>query len=258
MKQFNAQILANKKIAQDLFEMELSWGEGQLPPAPGQFVTIRVSSDTVPLLRRPFAVAGYDLGKNSFSIIYKRIGRGTELLVGRQIGDVIDVIGPLGNAFPQLTDTLPSMLIAGGTGLGPILFLGSQLAALGKPVQVLYGCRTDSFIPDSHLFTSLQPFITTDDGSVGHKGTTIDYMRSLAPNGWKGTTLYACGPSVMLSACHQFAVEQSLDCWVSIEQIMACGVGACMGCVIKMVKEPVLRRVCVDGPIFDSRDVAWN
>lgn len=257
MQQFDSIIKNNQKIADSFFAMDLSW-ESQDIPSAGQFLTLRVSDDTSPLLRRPFAFSGFNPSKKTCSLIYQKRGRGTELLAGKQSGEIINIIGPLGKSFPLPQGKGQILLVAGGIGVGPILFLASQLKLLHHDYSFIFGCRNHSFIPDTQQFRDLNPIICTDDGSEGFKGTTGDYLKSIENNILPESTIYSCGPHPMLRACHELAQRRTCACWVSVEQYMACGVGACMGCVIKTKGEPGYARACKEGPVFSSSDLLWE
>lgn len=257
MQQFNSIITANKKIAESYYYMELSWPIDDIP-SPGQFMTLRISDDTSPLLRRPFAFSGYDSSKKICSIIYQKRGRGTELLIGKQPGDSINVIGPLGKPFPIPHEKGKQILVGGGIGIGPILFLASQSKELQLDSIFIFGCRSRPFIPDLQSFKDFNPIICTDDGSEGFKGTAGDYLKSIEDKISSKDTFYCCGPHPMMQACHEIANKHKAACWVSVEQIMACGVGACMGCVVKIINPPGYARACKEGPVFLSSELLWN
>ncbi|HEX2957710.1 MAG TPA: dihydroorotate dehydrogenase electron transfer subunit [Chitinispirillaceae bacterium] len=258
MKQFSAKILKNVPVADNFFELTLLADEPVSQPLPGQFLTLRVTSSTTPLLRRPFAYSGTDDNSSSFSIIYQKRGNATDILAGKQVNEHIDCIGPLGNNFQLSENSQTAILVAGGIGIGPILFLASELKKKNLPFQFIFGCRSRQFIPDLNVFSQLNPIICTDDGSCGFKGTTADYLNkndSLIPS---NSVFYTCGPDRMLHACHQFSKKKGAKCWVSVEQVMACGVGACMGCVVKVNTEQKYLRACKEGPVFDADILAWE
>ncbi len=255
MKQLQSSILSNSQISADFFELSFSWDPEAGVPLPGQFLTIRVSQDSVPLLRRPFAFSGYDEKAGTASIIYQKRGRATQILTGKQAGETLDVIGPLGKPFPVPEQKKSSFLVAGGVGLGPVLFLATYLKARDWPVAFVFGCRTASFVPDSDAFNKADPVICTDDGSAGFKGTSVQYLEQ----GGKvnaDSLLYGCGPNPMLKALSGLAEAKGAQVWVSVEQVMACGVGACMGCVVKTTSG--FQRACKEGPVFDGRDIVWE
>lgn len=254
MKQFIGTVLRNQSLSADFFELEFTWDKTAGQPLPGQFFTIRISGHTVPLLRRPFAFSAFDEKKGTASMIIQKRGPGTEILAARHKDHVLDIIGPLGKPFPMPSKKQKPLLVAGGIGLGPILFLASQLPG----AKMVFGCRTKSLIPASGIFTGMKPdaAVCTDDGSEGFRGTTGDYLKSIENTIDSDTTVYACGPLLMLKACHEFAARRGCECFVSVEQVMACGVGACMGCAIKTV-EGGYKRACTEGPVFNSKELQW-
>lgn len=257
MQQFDTTIIDNKKIADGFFELQFDWNCSDIPN-PGQFLTIRVSDDSSPLLRRPFAFSGYNRDKKSCSVIYQKRGRGTEILTGKLAGDQLNIIAPLGKQFPLPSKQGQTLLVAGGIGIGPILFLANFFKEKKLPFKFIFGCRSKSFIPDTSEFKNLNPQICTDDGSVGFRGTTGDYLKSIEQDIGSNSIIYCCGPHPMLRACHETALRHNGECWVSVEQIMACGVGACMGCVVKVKAEPGYARACKEGPVFSSNDLIWD
>lgn len=257
MKQFNATIIKNKRISNDFYQLEFSWNNDTDIPKPGQFLTIRISDQYTPLLRRPFAFSAFNKKRFSASIIFQRRGKGTELLAAKVPQDTIDIIGPLGNTFPIPSVTEKLFLVAGGIGLGPILFLSSVLKESDIPAQLIFGCRKNTLIPACESFDQINPQICTDDGSAGFKGTVRDYLQSISQSLTSKSIIYGCGPSLMLKACDEFAQKHNLSCWISVEQIMACGIGACMGCVVKVKQAPGFARACKEGPVFRSSDIVW-
>lgn len=258
MKHFFTVIISNEPIAKDFYQIIFDWDQEISIPEPGQFLTIRISDGTVPLLRRPFALSGYEKKNQKASIIYQKRGAATEILAGKKAGDKLDIIGPMGNSF-KIEDSIDTcVIVAGGIGLGPMLYTASYLKTIGRKVLFIFGAKNKSFIPQKDIFSSLSPVICTDDGSEGFIGTTVDYLLSIKNEDIKSAMVFACGPMPMLKGCHEFAMKNNLHCHVSMEQIMACGVGACMGCAIKVEYEPGFARVCSEGPVFNSQDIAWT
>jgi len=255
MKQFESQILSNKQISADFFEMSLKWDVAAGVPAPGQFLTVRVSPDSVPLLRRPFAFAGFDAQSQTVFIIYQKRGRGTEILSAKQSGGKIDVMGPLGVPFPVDDGQGNSIAAAGGIGLGPILFLAACLKQRGISTEFVFGCRSKSLIPNTDHFQDAAARICTDDGTAGFGGNVIQYIESnLKPDAH--TVIYGCGPVPMLKGLCGLAQSRGARVWVSLESVMACGAGACMGCAASS-KSGYLR-VCKEGPVFNGKDISWE
>jgi len=255
MKQLQSQVLSNRRISADFFELSMRWDKLAGIPLPGQFLTVRVTQDSVPLLRRPFAFASFDESAQTASIIYQKRGRGTEILCAKQSGETLDVIGPLGTAFLVNEGQGESVAAAGGVGLGPILFLADYLKKRSIPVTFVFGCRTSSFIPDMAAFKELSPHICTDDGSVGFKGNSVSYLEHNVKID-ENVVVYGCGPEPMLKSLSALAESKKARAWVSVEQVMACGVGACMGCVIKTVSG--YARSCKEGPVFNAKDIVWE
>jgi dihydroorotate dehydrogenase electron transfer subunit len=262
MNHFSAAILSNTVVSDCFHELTIAWDASV--PCPGQFCSIRVSPYSSPLLRRPFAFSGFDREKNIASIIYKRRGPATELLTAKMKGESIDVIGPLGTGFNGLPKfPFHSLLcIAGGTGFGPMLFLAASVATAGGNVHLVLGCRTKSQLPRLAPLDALHPIITTDDASEGLGGTPITYLAKLTEDGTcRGATVCACGPQLLLRGCHDWSQAHGLRCYVSLEQTMACGLGACMGCAVKVHDASgqgfAYARACTEGPVFDSERIVW-
>lgn len=263
MKQFSAKVLANDGIAKDYYRMSFEWNNGAEAPAPGQFVSIRSFGTTDLILRRPFAVSAFDAGRSTAEIVYQKRGKATNMLAATGTGEHLDLIGPLGNQFP-LESTAKAILVAGGVGLGPMLFFGSHLAASGHPATVVLGFRDAGYVPsflDEEENTGFRPVICTDDGSRGFHGTTVQWLESTTSGRGEEAAprvVYACGPNPMMAGCSRFCAEQRIVCWVSMEQIMGCGVGACVGCAIPVTDGSGYARVCTEGPVFDANQILWE
>jgi len=263
MKQIKERVISNDQIAQDYYRLVFTWNPDAGIPEPGQFITLRVTDSSVPLLRRPFAFSGYSVSRQQASIIYLKRGTGTEIMAGYISGDTVDIIGPLGNYLRTPLKGKKPILLAGGIGLGPLLFYSTVLEQRGIPHEFIFGTRSKRFVPDMQIQrTAGSKFrdlvICTDDGSIGYAGTVVDYVREIPVDKIKNTVLYCCGPHPMLKLCHGIAELHNFECYVVMEQIMACGVGACMGCTVKIKKKPGYARVCTEGPVFRSRDVIWT
>jgi dihydroorotate dehydrogenase electron transfer subunit len=248
-------------IADDYYLLNFKWNTDSVPKA-GQFLTIRTTELTSPLLRRPFALSSYDHVNGTASIIFQKRGNGTSIMSQLRKGDTIDVLGPLGNSFSEYNTRSNNSLkkhvvVAGGIGTGPMLYLAEELKETGIDPLLIIGCRTKSLIPFTVLGKEIETIICTDDGSYGFKGTVVDYMRSVSELKSQ-SAIYCCGPEPMLRGCHKYALETENRCFVSLEQIMACGVGACMGCTCETEGKRKYARVCKDGPVFDSREVKWT
>jgi dihydroorotate dehydrogenase electron transfer subunit len=265
VKQFEAEILEHRAVAESWRELLLAWDEGAGEALPGQFLTLRVSPYSDPLLRRPFAFAGYRrAGGDAVSIVYQVRGGATRLLSGLAVGDRVDAIAPLGHPFPLPAEGEEPILAGGGIGLGPLLFLADflaaadSLAAAGRAPLLVFGVRSASLLPSIGLPPG--SVICTDDGSSGFKGSPVDWIsRNARPRSPGGTLrLYGCGPGPMLASLASLAAERGWKASLSAEQWMACGVGACMGCALPRADGQGYLRACADGPVFDSTLIDWK
>lgn len=220
--------------------------------SPGQFVHVKIADSIDPLLRRPFGIAGVNFQKNTMAIYYRIVGRGTALLAGLQSKCSIDCLGPLGRGFDL--DCERPLLIGGGMGNAPLLYLAQSLCP--KPMTVLLGGRTKYDIFWSELFakTCRSIKITTDDGSLGMKGTVIDALPELLEQGFD--RVYTCGPKAMMRGVVQEIQKTGIPCQVSLEEHMACGLGACLSCTCASTGK-TRKKVCMDGPVFWAEEILW-
>lgn len=218
---------------------------------PGQFIHIRVSSGPHPILRRPFSICGVE--HDRFQLLFKVVGEGTRILSKAIPGQSIDILGPIGTPFTILQK--PALLIAGGIGSAPLYFLAQRIREKKLPVHFFYGARTKNDLPLQNKIASISDElnITTEDGSLGTKGLITDILSDRIS---KDYAIYACGPEAMLFVLKKALDERGLSAQISLENRMACGVGACMGCVTRTSSG--FKRVCVDGPIFCSGDIVIN
>jgi dihydroorotate dehydrogenase electron transfer subunit len=217
---------------------------------PGQFVNVQVSTHTAPLLRRPLGVAAVNKQDGTISLIYRIIGEATKILADACTGDVLSVIGPLGHGF-DLKAKKP-LLIGGGLGLAPLLYLAAEMQ--GKKPAVLMGGRIadDLFWKDIYTDFCKEIFLTTDDGSMGTKGTVMALLPKLLQHGYD--CAYVCGPVPMMKAVAEACAKAHVHCQVSLERYMACGLGACLSCSCGGVGKRL--KVCTDGPVFWAEEVA--
>lgn len=242
-------VVQQKQIAKNIFELTL---QGQIvqDSNPGQFVHIRVSDSFEPLLRRPISIASIDKVANEFTLIYRAEGRGTEILSQKQIGDEVDVLGALGNGFPvdAVSEGGTALLVGGGIGVPPLYELSKQLKARGVRIIHVFGFATEEVTFYEEKFSSLgDTHYVTVDGSFGSKGFVTDLLEELRP---EFDTFYACGPLPMLRALENFYPDK--QGYLSFEERMGCGIGACFACVCKttdMVEKDYVK-VCSDGPVF--------
>jgi dihydroorotate dehydrogenase electron transfer subunit len=260
-KHFTSEIQSNREIAEGLFCLSFRYPLDLTKPVPGQFLTIRVADSTVPLLRRPFAFSAFNADLYEAEIIYQLRGPGTTILSELKEGSPIDIIAPLGRPFPNPQTGRSPVLLGGGIGIGPVLFLARELessaADSASGCLLLIGARNARFLPEKRFFSPLEPELCTDDGSLGYRGLITDLVRSRLKTG-SSYEFFACGPDPMLEACSKIAEELESPCWVSMEQTMGCALGACMGCVIRVKSGQGYARVCTEGPVFDAREVLWG
>ncbi len=228
-------------------------------PLPGQFLTLRVSPFSDPLLRRPFAFSSYrraSVGRGARAgIVYQLRGGATRLLAELAPGSRVDILAPLGNSFPPPAEGETPILAGGGIGLGPLLFLAAALSEAGGPIapRLVLGVRSASLLPSIPLPPGA--VVCTDDGSSGFRGTPVDWIAANAPEG--RVRLYGCGPAPMLVALAALAAARGWGASLSAEQWMACGVGACMGCALPRADGSGYLRACSDGPVFEASEIDW-
>ena len=247
-----AEILENRRIADGIFRMVLN-----VPFAkdcrPGQFVSV-YSRDRSRLLPRPISLCGFD--RETITLVYRVAGAGTEEFSARSAGEKIAVTGPLGNGFP-IDEGFGKrvLMIGGGIGIPPLVAAGGQLAERAD-VRFACGYRSELFLTEE-MKACGDLLIATEDGSAGVRGTVLDAVRE---DGASADVIFACGPKPMLRAVRDFAESERIPCWISMEERMACGVGACLGCVCGTRDEDSHshvrnRRVCCDGPVFRAEEV---
>ena len=255
-----AKILAHAPIGKSYYRLVLRAREAAAAALPGQFVMLRVTENRDPLLARPLGISSI-VSKTSIEIVYRVAGRGTMLLSQIEPGHSLDMLGPLGQGFPLPDKGVIPVLVAGGSGFPPLHFLSTRI---GSHAHLFIGARNRECLPPAGILKSFREnvakvHIATEDGSLGKKGMSTDLLRDYLDRAEKKdrTTVFACGPRPMLEVVSRLAAEHAVSCYVSVEERMACGVGACMGCSVP-VKEGGYKRVCKEGPVFDAREIAWG
>ncbi|WP_337465399.1 dihydroorotate dehydrogenase electron transfer subunit, partial [Acidaminococcus timonensis] len=220
-------VVAQETLSHDIRRMEIHLPKVAQTAQPGQFVTVRVNHLHDPLLRRPFGVAGVDVAKGNFSLIYRVVGETTELMETLEPGAEISVVGPLGHGFDL--SARHGLLVGGGVGLAPLHFLAQ--ADPGHKMEVIVGGRTKAEVFWSELFRdkTARQYETTDDGSYGVKGTVNAVLPDLLKTG-QYDCVYVCGPSPMMKAVVKVVKTYGVPCQVSLEKYMGCGLGACLSC----------------------------
>lgn len=270
--QFNAQVISNTEVSPGYWRMRMTAPPAILEAKPGQFVMVKVSAAIDPLLRRPFGIFDLgtfatpytDCGQQTFmEILFKVVGKGTAQLASLHQGDVLDILAPLGKGFSEPLGEEEQILVGGGVGLAPLYFLARERVANGR-VRLFAGGRTKEDILCITEFERLgvETYVATDDGSLGGSGFVTDVLERHLDEIGGNAQLLACGPMPMLRAVASIARKRNISCQVSLEAYMACGVGACLGCVMKgkdhTAETPDYRCVCKDGPVFDYQDLLWE
>ena len=246
------EVISKSMLNEDTALIEFLCPEIASSAVPGQFVNVTCSN----FLRRPFGVASVNKDKGTFKVGIKIIGEGTEELASLQEGEGTWILGPLGNGFELNDDKY--ILVGGGTGVFPVNFLYEKLSSEGRTVKVVQGFRDQSQI----IMNDPSYILTTDAGDAGLKGNCCDGLNTLSEDDIKGATVLCVGPMPMMRAVSAWASDKGLNCYVSLEQRMACGIGICLVCVCKIKAEEEgipfdHKRCCKDGPVFDSKEVIW-
>ncbi len=261
--QTKAKVFKNIEVAKNYYKIVLDAGRVAARAKPGQFIEVKVS-DGEPLLRRPFGIHRAQEGR--VEILFEVVGKGSMLLSGMRRGDWLDIIGPLGNGFDysRLVRGKPAVLVAGGMGVAPLVFLAQRLAkrtsqnAKNKTL-VLLGARTKDHILCEREFKDFgcKVLVSTDDGSRGFKGYVSGLLEGqVSKEDYGFSTLFACGPKPMLKAVSRICETFSLAAQLSLEAHMACGIGACLGCVVDT--KDGYKRVCKEGPVFEANQILWG
>lgn len=247
-------IISQKEIAKDIYQLTVEANFVQDINTPGQFVHIRIDKTLDPLLRRPISISSYDKINSQFTMIYRKDGKGTSLLAEKGPGMLLDILGPLGNGFPinEVSTGETALLVGGGIGVPPLYELSNQLIAKGVKVIHVLGFQTQSAVfYEKEFLENGETYITTVDGSYGSKGFVTDIIKDLHFD-----CLYTCGPTPMLKAIEKEYSHKKV--YLSLEERMGCGVGACFACVCKSGNDlhgVSYKKVCSDGPVFRAGEV---
>ena len=240
-------ILERRQLGESYFSLVLGHGGMMQHIAPGQFVELQVEGEPKVMLRRPISVHDVDEKAGTMTLLIQIVGNGTRRLAELKEGDKLNVVYPLGHGFSlDLAAGSRAVLVGGGAGTAPLLHLSKVLKAKGVDCTIILGGRTESLIPVRDAFAAYGRLcIATDDGSLGHHGLVTQHPAF----GEHYDMVYTCGPTPMMKAVARSAAERGLRCEVSLENMMACGVGACLCCVTDT--DQGHRCVCKDGPVFD-------
>jgi dihydroorotate dehydrogenase electron transfer subunit len=264
MHHLQSPLIANRPELQDYCVLEIEAPQIAAAAVPGQFVHVRVGCDCDPLLRRPISIMLTEKHTGMVRLLVKRVGRGTEMIAQMTEG-TLDVMGPLGQGFALPAEGKDILMVAGGVGVAPLIFLADALQTARGHYRVrgLYGGATADHLP---LWTDFggrceEFYVTTEDGSAGEQGLVTDLLQGQLQRG-DVQAVYTCGPRPMMAKVAATSAAAGIPCFASLEQWMGCGVGACMGCVVPATRSagvsPAYLRVCKDGPVFDAAEIDWG
>lgn len=247
-----AKVISQECLAESIYSMWIKTDRIAGESAPGQFISV-YSKDGSRLLPRPISICEIDKEKNALRIVYRIAGKGTKEFSEYAANDDIEIMGPMGNGFP-LNRPGSAFLIGGGIGIPPMLELAKQLNC---EKTVVLGYRDNQMFLKAEFEKYARVVAATEDGSAGTKGNVIDAVKE---NGLKADVIYACGPTPMLRALKQYAEENHMEAWISLEEKMACGIGACLACVCRTKNtdehsQVHNRRICKEGPVFLAEDI---
>lgn len=251
-----ATVVSSKKIGTDVIDLVIKTKDIAANSAAGQFVSL-YCNDGSRLLPRPISLCGVDKETNTLRLVYRIVGKGTEEFSTLSEGDTIEVMGPLGNGFPLDKADKPAILMGGGIGIPPMIELAKELKEAGcTKITAVLGYRDELFLNED-MAQYADVVIATEDGSTGTKGNVLDAIRE---QGVTGEVIYACGPTPMLRAIKTYGMENDLITYLSLEERMACGIGACLACVCKSKEKDHHtnvnnKRVCKEGPVFLAQEV---
>ena len=238
-KQVYAKLIKKEEIIKNIYKFSVKAPEIVESAKPGNFIEIRVTEGIAPFLRRPISIYNLDKENGILEFIFQVKGKGTEILSKKQEGNDIDIIGPLGHGTFKFDKYKNIAVIGGGIGIFPLYELSKQAKQNNVKVNCYLGFRNKDFVMLEKEFEEVTDklIITTDDGTYKNKGFAIDYLKDDMANE-KYDCIYACGPLPMLKALQKYAVENNIDCQLSLEEKMACGLGVCLGCAVKTAKSP--------------------
>ena len=249
-KKETAVVYSQEELAPGIFSMWIVTDIAD-EARPGQFISV-YSQDGSRLLPRPISICEADPDEGRLRIVYRIAGKGTDEFSKYVSGDPINIMGPLGNGFPQEGENV--FLIGGGIGVPPMLEMAKQLNC---EKQIILGYRDENLFLRDEFEAYGEVFVATEDGSVGTKGNVLDAIRE---QNLTADVIYACGPLPMLRALKEYAAKEDIECWISMEERMACGIGACLACVCKSTEKDAHsnvknKRVCKEGPVFRAEEV---
>ena len=255
-----AKLIKKEQLKNDIFKFSVKAKEITDIAKPGNFIEIRISDLVEPFLRRPISIYNIDKENGILEFIFQVKGKGTEILSKREEGQDVDIIGPLGNGTFKFQDYKNIAVIGGGIGVFPLYELSKEAKEAGKNVNIYLGFRDKEFVVLENEFkkVSNKLILSTDNGTFGENGFAIDFLKEDCKTK-KPDCIFSCGPLPMLRAVKEFAMQNNINCQVSLEERMGCGIGVCVGCSVKTAKSPKdapeYYGVCKLGPVFDAKEV---
>lgn len=244
-------VVENRELLKNVYEIMIECPEIAQKAKPGQFLHIKVKDGLDPLLRRPISISRIQREKGHISLIYQVLGRGTKSIATLKPGEAIDVMGSLGNGFPVFPGK-KCAVVGGGMGIAPLLELANNIV----DCDAYLGYRSDTFKLEEYKSACKELFIATEDGSVGSKGYVTDIIKDIS----KYDIVYTCGPKPMMKKVKELCENSAVQCFVSIEERMGCGIGACLVCACKIKEGDTwhYKKACTDGPVFEAGEVDFN
>ena len=255
--QRQATLVQNKALTKVLYLAEIQVDDIGSALLPGQFVHVGLPGMESHILRRPFSVYYHDPSSGILGVLYQIVGQGTKHFSTLTVGTQLDVLGPIGTPWPEFSIEDNVLLVMGGVGCAPLYLLAQQLKNNGNEIQVIMGAQTKEALVGLKRYSDLlgfEPVVTTDDGTYGTKGFCTDVLDD-AINRLKPSKVCCCGPEPMMRAVSEKTLSASIPTFISLEKRMACGIGACLSCVVSTIHGN--KRSCVDGPVFDAAEVIW-
>lgn len=257
------EVISNERVAPSIYLMELLAPGIASRVSPGQFIHLEIPNFEGHVLRRPFSVYMWDNDRKAIRLLYQTVGSGSGRLTQARWGEFARAIGPVGRGWNPPASTHRAVLVCGGMGVAPLTMLAEQLVFSGAHVDCLLGATTAERLVGEQMLREIgaEVHICTDDGTLGHAGFCTDLLSDFAPD---ADYIAVCGPGPMEAAAVKavevarpgYAGDSSLAFEVSMEKRMACGIGACLSCVVDTVDGK--KRACVDGPVFDAAEVVWR
>lgn len=264
---FNCPVVFVKNLVDSIYLMRMHCPSIAKNVTPGQFINIKVNDELIPLLRKPFSICRRSTNEGWIEVLWKIVGKGTRIMSEYRVGESINVLGPLGRGFDIPPGMQKALLVAGGLGVAPLPFLCEELGNAGISVVVFLGAKSVDGLSFIEVFKQMgvEVIITTEDGSQGEPGLVTDALKNylnqrLTPNHqWY---LYSCGPTGLLNEIMEITEKFNIKGQISTETMMGCGFGICMGCPVKAREDyanvDFYKLTCVDGPVFDAREVILN